>query len=125
MWVVASAVDLSIDRITKELDPVISDVEIDLPGRFVIKPGESAGVEQIYTAIVDGQCWFTARFSGHVRPDTIGWDLSDDIGLYRKGELYEQVLIRPCIGSQAGSQNMVANSIDRILRDPAGLVDRR
>ena len=120
MWVVASAVDLDIDRITKELNPVISDVEIDLPGRFVIKPGESAGVEQIYTAIVDGQCWFTARFSGHVRPDTIGWDLSDDIGLYREGKLYEQVLIRPCIGSQTGSQNMVANSIDRILRAPPG-----
>lgn len=120
MWVVASAVDLDIDRITKELNPVISDVEIDLPDRFVIKPGESAGVEQIYTAIVDGECWFTARFSGHVRPETIGWDLSDDIKLYRQGELYQQVLIRPCIGSQTGSQNMVANSIDRILRAPPG-----
>ncbi|MCR4307078.1 MAG: hypothetical protein NUV80_00800 [Candidatus Berkelbacteria bacterium] len=120
MWVVASALGLTIERIDKELRPVMADVEIEIPGRFVVRRGESAGVEQVYTAIVDGKCWYTARFSGHVSPVKIDMSPSDSIRLFHEGELYQHTQIRPGISAQTGSQNMVANSIDRILRAPPG-----
>jgi len=120
MWVVASAVGRTIERIRKELHPLSTDVEIDLPGRFVVKPGESAGVDQTYAAIVDGERWYTARFYGHVNPEQVNMIAADQIQLYRDGELYQQFRIQPGIGAQVGSQNMVANSICRIMRAPPG-----
>jgi hypothetical protein len=122
MEVVASAMGLKIDGIKKELLPIITDVPIDLPGKFPIAPGESAGVNQTYTAVIDGKPWFTSHFYGHVDLPGIGKSAMDEIELSLDGKIFQTIQLKPGIGSQVGSQNMVANSIVRILNARDGWV---
>jgi len=122
MAIVADAVGLTIDRIDKGLEPVITDVPLDVPGRFSIAAGQSAGVDQTYTAFVGGEAWFTAHFYGHV--DLAGQALArtDDIDLSLDGQRYQSIQVRPGFGAQVGSQNVTANSIDRIIAARPGWV---
>ncbi|CAN5544588.1 2,4-diaminopentanoate dehydrogenase [soil metagenome] len=122
MAVVADAIGATIDRIDRVLEPVLTDVDIDVPGRFVIRAGESAGVDQTYTAVVENRPWFTAHFYGHVDPASVGRSPCDDIDLVVGGELLQSVQLRPGIGAQIGSQNMVTNSIERIIDARPGWV---
>jgi len=94
---------------------MITDHPIELPGRMSIRAGESAGVDQTYTAFVGGDRWFTCHWTGHVDLDGIGRIASDEIELYSEGVLLQTLQTRPSISPQTGSQNMVANSIDRIV----------
>jgi len=113
MAVVAAALGLTVDRISKELRPVITQTEIT--GRFRIRPGESAGVDQTYTAFVSGARWFTCHFFGHVDLASVGKTAADDITLSRGDALLQRLQITPGIPAQRGSQYMLANSIDRII----------
>jgi hypothetical protein len=122
MKVVASALGLTINNIKKELLPIITEQEIDLPGRFVISAGESAGVNQTYVAYVEGKPWFTSHFYGHVDLADLGKSATDEIELSLNGEIFQTMQLSPGIGSQIGSQNMVANSIQRIMRARSGWV---
>jgi hypothetical protein len=122
MTVVADAMGLSIDSIDKELLPLITDYEIDLPNRFIIAAGESAGVNQTYTARVNGSAWFVSHFYGHVDLAGINKSAMDEIELSLDGKVFQTITLKPGIGSQVGSKNMVANSIQRILAAPHGWV---
>jgi hypothetical protein len=122
MQVVASALGLEIDEIEKELLPLISEKELDLPGRFVVAAGESAGVNQTYIAYVDGKPWFTSHFYGHVNLPGIGRSAMDEIELSLDGKVFQTMQLSPGINSQIGSQNMVANSIQRLLEAENGWV---
>ena len=68
---VANALGIKVDYIERKLLPVITDQEIDLPGKFIISKSESAGVNQTYTGFVDGKPWFVAHFFGHVELDQV------------------------------------------------------
>ncbi|NQV97735.1 MAG: hypothetical protein HQ486_08065 [Acidimicrobiaceae bacterium] len=120
--VVANALGVKIDRIEKTLIPVITDEDIEISGRMTIKKGQSAGVNQTYTGIVEGQPWFIAHFFGHVALPLIKRDPGDDIDLMMNQKPLHSIKIRPGIGAQIGSQNMVANSIDRIIGARPGWV---
>lgn len=120
--VVANALGIHLERIEKTLSPVITDQDIDVPGRMVILKGQSAGVNQTYTAIVDGDPWYIAHFFGHVSLASIRRETGDDIDLLTKHKQLQSVKIRPGFGAQLGSQNMVANSIDRIIHAKPGWV---
>lgn len=120
--VVADAIGVRIDRIDKTLLPVITDHEIDVPGRMVVLKGQSAGVNQTYTAIVDEQPWYIAHFFGHVSLSSIKRETGDDIDLLAKQRQLQSLKIRPGFAAQVGSKNMVANSIDRIIRAKPGWV---
>lgn len=122
MTVVADAMGLTIDSIEKELLPLITEKEIDLPDRFVIAAGESVGVNQTYTAKVNGKTWFVSHFYGHVDLPSIGKSAVDEIELSLDGKVFQTITLKPGIGSQVGSKNMVANSIQRILAAPHGWV---
>lgn len=122
MTVVADAMGLTIDSIDKELLPLITDKEIDLPDRFVIAAGESAGVNQTYTAKVGGKPWFVSHFYGHVDLAGINKSAMDEIELSLDGKVFQTITLKPGIGSQVGSKNMVANSIQRILAAADGWV---
>jgi len=115
MYVVANALGLNIDRIDKTLLPVITNQDIVVPGKFTIKSGESAGVDQTYTGVVDGKPWFIAHFFGHVALNLIKKNSGDDIDLMLGQKPIQSIKLRPGISAQVGSQNMVANSIDRII----------
>lgn len=120
--VVANALGVRLERIEKTLLPVITDHELDVPGRMVILKGQSAGVNQTYTAIVDGEPWYIAHFFGHVSLTSIKRETGDDIDLLTKHRQLQSVKIRPGFGAQLGSRNMVANSIDRIIQAKPGWV---
>ena len=122
MTVVADAMGLKIDSIEKELLPLITDYEIDLPDRFLIAAGESAGVNQTYTAKVGGKPWFVSHFYGHVDLAGINKSAQDEIELSLDGKVFQTITLKPGIGSQVGSKNMVANSIQRILAAADGWV---
>ena len=122
MTVVADAMGLKIDAIEKELLPLITDYEIDLPNRFLIAAGESAGVNQTYTAKVGGKPWFVSHFYGHVDLAGINKSAQDEIELSLDGKVFQTITLKPGIGSQVGSKNMVANSIQRILAAADGWV---
>jgi len=120
--VVANALGLKVERIEKILLPVLATRDIELPGKLTIKSGESAGVSQTYTGIVDGKPWFIAHFFGHVALNMIKKDSGDDIDLMLNQRPIQSIKLRPGIGAQVGSQNMVANSIDRIISARPGWV---
>jgi 2,4-diaminopentanoate dehydrogenase len=115
MWVVAAAMGRSIDQISTELLPVITSTSIDLADRFRIQSGESAGVDQTYIGIVNGQRWFTCHFFGHVDLQGIGASASDSIELRHGDKLLHTMSISPGMPSQSGSQYMLANSVARIV----------
>ncbi len=120
--VVANALGLKVERIEKILLPVVATQDIELPGKLTIKSGESAGVSQTYTGIVDNEPWFIAHFFGHVSLNMIKKDSGDDIDLMLNQKPIQSIKLRPGIGAQVGSQNMVANSIDRIISARPGWV---
>jgi len=122
MNVVADALGLEIERIDKELLPVLTDREIDLPQRFIIKPGYSAGVNQTYTAIVKGKPWFSSHFFGHVDLAAIERGAKDEIEISIDQKVHQRISLNPGIGAQMGSQNMVINSIERIIQAQSGWV---
>ncbi len=122
MQVVASAMGLKIESIKKDLLPLIAEREIDLPGRFIVAAGESAGVNQTYTAYVEGKPWFTSHFYGHVDLPGIGKSAMDEIELSLNGGVFQRIQLSPGIDSQIGSQNMVANSIQRIINVRSGWI---
>ena len=119
---VANALGLKVQRIEKMLLPVIAIQDIEVFGKLTIKKGESAGVNQTYTGIVDGEPWFIAHFFGHVALKKIKKDSGDDIDLMINQKPIQSIKLRPGIGAQIGSQNMVANSIDRIMNARPGWV---
>ncbi|HQZ32878.1 MAG TPA: hypothetical protein PK020_00565 [Ilumatobacteraceae bacterium] len=122
MTLVADAIGVEIQRIDKVLRPVISSAVIDIPERFRVEPGESAGVDQTYTAMVDGKPWFVAYFFGHVDLPSLNRDPSDDIDFTYKGRPFQSIKLRPGVGAQVGSSNMVANSVERVLAARPGWV---
>lgn len=115
MSIVARGLGMTIDRIDEEIAPVISTVDVQIPSGHVFAAGLSAGVVQTYTAIVGGEPWFTSVFRGHVRPDLVDWTPQDTIELWRDDLLERRVVLSPGIPAQAGSQFIMANSVDRVI----------
>ena len=122
MEIVAHAIGARIERIEKRLRPVITDRAIEIPGRFVVEPGQSAGVDQTYTGFVDGRPWFVANFLGHVALRSAGHEPSDDIDLTHGRRPFQSIKLRPGVDAQVGSSNMVANSVERVLAARPGWV---
>ncbi|MDP2291419.1 MAG: hypothetical protein Q8M22_09520 [Actinomycetota bacterium] len=122
MHIVADAIGVEIQRIDKVLRPVITPVAIDIPDRFRVEPGESAGVDQTYTAMVAGKPWFVAHFFGHVDLPSLNREPSDDIDLTNGRRPFQSIKLRPGVGAQVGSSNMVANSVERVLAARPGWV---
>ena len=122
MEIVAAAIGVTIDRIDRVLRPVIATEPIEVPGRFTIEPGQSAGVDQTYTAIAGGAAWFLAYFYGHVSLARVRKEPADDIDLIRGRTTVRTLKLRPGIKSQSGSQNMVANSVERVIAARPGWV---
>lgn len=120
MSIVARAMGIAIDRITEEIDPIITAEDVRLPSGESMPAGVSVGVVQTYRAWVDGAEWFTAVFRGHVRPALVGWQPEDTIEFLRDGQLERLISIAPGLPSQSGSQSMIVNSVARVIRAQPG-----
>lgn len=101
MSIVARAVNVVIESISTTIEPILhNDVTV--------------GVKQHYTAIAGGEPWFQAHFLGHVALAEAGLTARDSLEIMSTGTPLRCV-IEPGIGSQSGSQSIIANSIDRVV----------
>lgn len=106
--------------IRAHLAPIVAAAGVGFAGGRTITAGHTAGVDQTYRAVDEAGTWFTAQFVGHVAPDQAGLDLRDEIVVHRENEVIQRIEARPCFRSQSGSQHVLANSIDRVIRAAPG-----
>lgn len=109
------SISLVADRLGVTLD------RIDTTLRPIMTGDTSVGVDQEYVGVVDGEPWFRAMFVGHVSPSTAGLHPQDHIVIDSATGTLSCVL-DPGIGSQAGSQAIIANSVDRVIAARPGWI---
>ena len=122
MSVVGRATGRPIFNIESDMAPIVGEDPITLASGKTIPSGYSAGVDQTYRAIFEGACWYTAKFLGHVSPESAGLLPQDSITVFRGDEKFQEVKITPAFQPQIGSRHMLANSIDRVLDAHPGWV---
>ena len=105
MHVVAARLGVAIERIDREIAPVLA-------------AGVTAGFEQRYVAVVAGAPWFEARFAGHIDPASRGWATRDTIHVDADPPL--DLTLAPGIGAQSGSAAVLANSVARVAEARPG-----
>jgi 4-hydroxy-tetrahydrodipicolinate reductase len=117
MRVVAAGLGVEIERIDRELAPVIADRE-HAARHVTVAAGATAGFEQRYVAVAGGAPWFEAVFVGHVDPASRGWETRDAIHVDADPPI--DLTIAPGIGAQSGSAAVLANSVARVYAAPPG-----
>ncbi len=122
MSVVGRATGRQVFNIESDMAPIVGEDPITLASGKTIPIGYSSGVDQTYRAIFEGACWYTAKFLGHVSPESAGLLAQDSITLFRGDEKFQEVKITPAFDPQIGSRQMLANSIDRVLDAHPGWV---
>jgi 4-hydroxy-tetrahydrodipicolinate reductase len=114
MRLVAARLGVSVERIDREIEPIVASREI-VAAHVTVETGHTAGFTQRYVAVADGAPWFTADFSGHAdssRPtrDAIHVEADPPIDLE----------ISPGLNAQRGSSAVLANSVRRLADAPPG-----
>lgn len=113
MWV-AGALGVTIERIDREIAPLIAERE-HVAAHVTVAAGETAGFTQRYVATADGAPWFTTTFVRHVDRDRETHDaihVASDPPILR---------ISPGLNAQTGSAAILANSVGRVAAAaPAG-----
>jgi 4-hydroxy-tetrahydrodipicolinate reductase len=120
MSIVSRAIGRTVSEIQPFLRPIVTGSEITLPDGRVIPAGCTAGVDQTYKALESGHAWYTAQFIGHVAPGSLRLQLADVITLHRGDDVVQEIRATPCFPSQAGSQHVLANSVDRVISASPG-----
>ena len=118
MRIVARRMGVRIERIDRDIQPIAAQAACDLP-QLQVRPGQSAGFHQRYTAIAGGRPWFEAVFLGHVDPAAAGYPTRDEITI-STGAAPLHLTIEPGINPQAGSSAVIANSVRRLVEAPPG-----
>ncbi len=117
MRVVASGLGLVVERVDGTVEPLFA--ERPLAGEHLEVPaGRSAGFVQRYVGFVDGDDWFHAQMTGHVDPSTVDLSLEDTITI--EGSVPVSLTANPGFRAQETSAAVLANSITRVVRAPAG-----
>jgi hypothetical protein len=117
MRIVAAQLGREIERIDARIEPIIGDRRHEA-ANLTVEPGESAGFEQRYTAVVDGVPWFECLFTGHVSLEAIGAAPRDEIDVEGSTPLHFAVL--PGLNPQRGSSAVIANSVRRVAQAAPG-----
>jgi 4-hydroxy-tetrahydrodipicolinate reductase len=114
MRLVAARLGVEIERIDREIAPIVADRE-HVAAHLTVAAGETAGFEQRYVAIAGGEPWFTALFTGHVdsaRPTRDAIHVASDPPI--------DLAISPGLNAQRGSAAVLANSVRRVAQAPPG-----
>lgn len=119
MQVVAAKLGVRIDRIDREMTPIFAASRLE-GASLTVEPGLSAGFEQRYTAIANGEPWFRALFTGHVGLHEIGREPLDEI--FVEGPTPLHLVASPGMNPQIGSAAIVANSLRRVVEATPGWV---
>jgi 4-hydroxy-tetrahydrodipicolinate reductase len=117
MRVVADALGLELERVQREIEPIYAEREHVAP-HLTVAPGSSAGFDQRYVGIVDGEPWFEATFTGHVDLAAIGREPSDEITI--AGPTPLQLELLPGLDPRMRPAAILANSVRRLIDAPAG-----
>lgn len=116
--VIAAAVGQSIEGFEEKVEPVFTEVPIKLRD-YRIEPGQTAGVNQSATAIVDGVAWLEFDLSLHVAPDSVGLHTRDRIVIEGKNTI--ELRIEPGTQAVLTTSAMLVNAIPAVLRKSPGL----
>jgi 4-hydroxy-tetrahydrodipicolinate reductase len=120
MRVVAGRLGVEIERIERDLEPILA-VQEHATKALRVKAGETAGFRQRYVALSRGQAWFEASFLGHVAPVAFGEEPRDAITIASpSGEL--RFTVSPGTNPQRASAAVVANSVRRVIAALPGWV---
>ena len=111
MNVVAGTLGLTIDRIEREITPIIADRTFAVR-HLTVEAGRTAGFEQHYVAFVGGSPWFEALFTAHLEPPAIGKEPRDEIWIDGTPDLH--FIVSPGLNPQSASSALIANSIYRV-----------
>ena len=112
MQVVAAKLGRSLERVEPHIAPIIA--KRPHRGQHVsVEPGQSAGFEQRYVGIVDGEPWFTAMWIGHLELSEIGRGPRDEVWV--RGEPDLHYLVEPGFNAQTSTPSILANSFERVI----------
>lgn len=114
---VARCLDVQIDQIDSEFEPLIAD-QSHKGENLHVKPGTTAGFVQRYRAICDGRPWMSAEFVAHVDPLSAGHEPSDSIHIDGYNAL--NLTINPGCQPQLGTAAMIANVMPRLVEARPG-----
>ena len=117
MRVVAAAMGTTLQHVEPSIEPIIaraSFADVAVP----VLPGRTAGFHQRYVGFVDDRPWFEAGFHGHISPASAGLVPRDEIWVTGEPDLH--YIIEPGLQPQSGSAAVIANSVLRVIRAPAG-----
>jgi 4-hydroxy-tetrahydrodipicolinate reductase len=117
MNVVAGILGVTIERIDREITPIIGDRRFEVR-HLTVEPGLTAGFAQHYVAVVDGDPWFEAIFTAHLQPETIGREPLDEIWIDGSPNLH--FAITPGLNPQSASSALIANSLRRVIEAEPG-----
>lgn len=119
MQVVADALGVEIDKITKRFEPMIANRVVNAE-HLEVQPGQTAGFRQHAIAHAGGRPWYEAEFVGHLAPESAGETPQDDI--YIDGSNPVHLSFTPGLPARLGAVAMVANSLGRVVEAPPGLL---
>lgn len=112
MRIVARQLGLTIDRIEREIHPLILDESVESAGAL-LNPGQTGGFIQHYVGVVADEPWFTADFTGHVDLSLIGRTPSDKVQI--SGPDAVSFETQPGFNPQRATPALIANSLQRVV----------
>jgi 2,4-diaminopentanoate dehydrogenase len=117
MNVVAGILGLTIERIDREITPIMGDRRFEVR-HLTVEPGLTAGFAQHYVAVVEGRPWFEAIFTAHLQPEAIGRQPLDEIWIDGSPNLH--FAVTPGLNPQSASSALIANSLRRVVEAKPG-----
>jgi hypothetical protein len=115
----ARRLGVAIERIEETVEPILTDhpiTSIAVP----VAAGESAGLHQRTTGIVEGQPWFAAEFIGHVEPAAAGLEPKDSYEI--DGLPNVRAAVSPGFNPQWTTAGALANILPLVVDARPGLI---
>ncbi len=117
MRIVATSLGLVVRHVEGTVEPLFAERPLAAE-HLEVEAGRSAGFVQRYVGFVDDHDWFHAQMTGHLDPSTVGLSLEDTIAI--EGSVPLSLCANPGFRAQETSAAVLANSIARVFRAPAG-----
>ena len=110
---------ITIERIEETVEPILADHPITSTA-VPVASGESAGLHQRTTGIVNGQPWFAAEFIGHVEPARAGLEPKDSYEI--DGLPNIRAAVSPGFNPQWTTAGALANILPLVIDARPGLI---
>ena len=119
MSVVAGKLGVKLNKIDREIEPLISDGALEAR-HMTVPPGYTGGFRQQYVGWTTGRPWFECFFTGHVYLQGIGLEPRDDMWI--KGSTPLHFSVDPGLNPQVSAPALLANSLQRVVESRPGWV---